>query len=184
MAALLSLRAYSRHRDCTLGAVQKAIKTGRITLINGKLDAEVADIQWAKNTRPDQQERGSLAQFEKTQADLANLTSGQILSAGADDVRGSGNNLSIEKSETENVRRQLLELQLAQKRGELVRTDDVERAMANKLKTASEILNSMADRLAPQLAAETDVNKLDSMLRTEIRRAMAAIVSQAPASIN
>jgi hypothetical protein len=184
LAALLSLRAYSRHRGCTLKAVQKAIETGRITLIGEKLDAEIADYQWAKNTRPDQQERGSLAQFERTQADLASQVPGESSPAAAAENRGQGNNLSIEKSETELVRRQLLELQLAQKRGELVRTDDVEKAMANKLKTASEILNSLADRLAPQLAAETDVNKLDAMLRSEIRRAMAAIVGQAPASIN
>jgi hypothetical protein len=180
----MSLRAYSRHRDCTLKAVQKAIESKRISLIDGKIDPIVADIQWAQNTRPDQQERASLAQFERTQADLGSYIPGENLTAGPGETRSAGNNLSIEKSETELVRRQLLELQLAQKRGELVRTDDVERAMATKLKTASEILNSLADRLAPQLAAETDVNKLDSMLRSEIRRAMAAIVGQAPSAIN
>lgn len=32
-------------------AVRKAIAEGRISTIDGKIDPEVADIQWAKNTR-------------------------------------------------------------------------------------------------------------------------------------
>jgi hypothetical protein len=93
-------------------------------------------------------------------------------------VQTSG--LSIEKAETESIRRQLMELQLAQKRGELVRADDLERAMASKLKAASEALNNLADRLSPILAAETNVDAVDKLLRTEIRRAMSLIAQQAP----
>ena len=179
--ALVSLRAYSRHRGVNLSAVQKAISSGRITLLNGKIDPEVADIQWAKNTRPDQQERGSLKDFERTQADLAGFSTG---AAPGVDVPTPVGGLSVEKAETENIRRQLLELQLAQKRGELVNVEDVERAMSSKLKASSEALNSLADRLAPLLAAETDVDKVDAMLRTEIRRAMSLIAQEAPAGLN
>lgn len=177
--ALISLRAYSRHRDVALSAVQKAIATGRISLINGKIDAEVADIQWAKNTRPDQQERGSLKDFEKTQADLLsqkNTGTAPGESLGSDKASG----LSIEKAETESIRRQLMELQLAQKRGELVNADDIERAMSSKLKAASEALNNLADRLSPVLTAETNVDAVDKLLRSELRRAMSLIAQQAP----
>ena len=170
---MLSLRAYARHRDVNLSAVQKAISSHRISTItdtNGrvKIDPSVADIQWAKNTRPDQQERGSLKDFEKTQADLQGLT------------EASSSGLSVEKAETESVRRQLMELQLAQKRGELISASNVERAMASKLRMASEALNNLADRIAPLLAAETNVDIVDKLLRTEIRRAMALIAQQAP----
>jgi hypothetical protein len=157
--------------------VQKAISSGRISLIEGKIDPEVADIQWAKNTRPDQQERGSLKDFEKTQADLIGMKTAPP-QPGDSAVQTSG--LSIEKAETESIRRQLMELQLAQKRGELVRADDLERAMASKLKAASEALNNLADRLSPILAAETNVDAVDKLLRTEIRRAMSLIAQQAP----
>lgn len=171
----MSLRAYARHRRVNLSAVQKAIKTSRISLIDGKIDPEVADIQWAKNTRPDQQERGSLKDFEKTQADLAGM--GASVPSGQD---GAASGLSVEKAETELVRRQLMELQLAQKRGELVKAEDIERAMSSKLKAASEALGSLADRLAPILAAETSVDAVDKLLRTEIRRAMSLIAQEAP----
>lgn len=171
----MSLRAYARHRRVNISAVQKAIKTSRISLIDGKIDPEVADIQWAKNTRPDQQERGSLKDFEKTQADLAGM--GASVPSGQD---GAASGLSVEKAETELVRRQLMELQLAQKRGELVKAEDIERAMSSKLKAASEALGSLADRLAPILAAETSVDAVDKLLRTEIRRAMSLIAQEAP----
>lgn len=175
----MSLRAYARHRRVNLSAVQKAIKTSRISLIDGKIDPEVADIQWAKNTRPDQQERGSLKDFEKTQADLAGM--GASVPSGQDGAAsGLSSGLSVEKAETELVRRQLMELQLAQKRGELVKAEDIERAMSSKLKAASEALGSLADRLAPILAAETSVDAVDKLLRTEIRRAMSLIAQEAP----
>ena len=48
---LLSKAAYARHRGCDEKAVRKAIAERRISLIDGKIDPEVADIQWAKNTR-------------------------------------------------------------------------------------------------------------------------------------
>lgn len=178
--ALVSLRAYSRHRGVTLRAVQKAIESNRISLIDGKIDPEIADFQWAKNTRPDQQERGSLKDFEKTQKDIAGFSAGQDEPL---TVNGSGN-LSNEKAGTESIRRKLLELQLAQRNGELVKVQDVERAMSGKLKAASEALNSIADRLAPKLAAETDVDKVDEILRSEIRRAMQMISQEAPVGVN
>lgn len=53
---LLTLAAYSRHRGCDEKAVRKAIAENRITAIerDGRkwIDPEVADIQWARNTRP------------------------------------------------------------------------------------------------------------------------------------
>lgn len=181
---MLSIRAYARHRGVSHTAVQKAIDSGRISVIPGKngrvkIDPEVADIQWAKNTRPDQQERGSLKDFEKTQNDLLNMSEGAPLNAGAKEVQTSG--LSREKSETEIIRRQMMELQLAKTRGELVNIADVERALASKILSANESLNSLVDRIAPILAAETDVNEVDKVLRFEIRRAMSLIAQEAPA---
>jgi hypothetical protein len=43
----LSLRAYGRHRGVTLAAVQKALKTHRITALpDGTIDPEIADPAW------------------------------------------------------------------------------------------------------------------------------------------
>lgn len=52
MPELITPAEYARRRPCHHTAVLKAIKTGRISLIDGKIDPEVANIQWDKNTRP------------------------------------------------------------------------------------------------------------------------------------
>jgi hypothetical protein len=52
---LLSVSEYARHRGCDEKAVRKAILAERITVVmqgdRKMIDPEVADIQWAKNTR-------------------------------------------------------------------------------------------------------------------------------------
>src|SRR5712691_2315769 len=49
----MSLRAYARHRGVSLRAVQKALKSGRISAReDGRLDADAADANWARNTAP------------------------------------------------------------------------------------------------------------------------------------
>src|SRR2546426_5178487 len=49
----LSQRGYARHRGVTHRAVQKAIKTGRITTSpDGTIDPARADAQWTANTDP------------------------------------------------------------------------------------------------------------------------------------
>jgi hypothetical protein len=48
----LTQAQYATHRGCSAVAVHKAIKQGRITTFeDGTIDPEVADIQWAKNSR-------------------------------------------------------------------------------------------------------------------------------------
>ncbi len=47
----MSIRAYARYRGISDTAVHKAIKVGRIsTEADGSIDAQRADIEWAKNT--------------------------------------------------------------------------------------------------------------------------------------
>jgi len=53
---VMSLRAYAKHRKCSLAAVQKAIKAERITVDkDGKIDPVKADADWANNTNAAQQ---------------------------------------------------------------------------------------------------------------------------------
>ena len=48
---LINMAEYARRRGCTEGAVRRAVRDGRISLIEGKLDPVAADAQWARNTR-------------------------------------------------------------------------------------------------------------------------------------
>ena len=47
-----SMRAYARHRGCTLRAVQKAVASGRVSLMpDGSVDFATADAAWLANSR-------------------------------------------------------------------------------------------------------------------------------------
>ena len=71
MMHLITQAEYARRRKVSREAVRKAIESKRITGIphQGRvmLDPDVADIQWARNTNVDQQQRGAPGQFETTQ---------------------------------------------------------------------------------------------------------------------
>jgi hypothetical protein len=67
--ALISLRAYARHRGCTIRAVQKAIESGRISTIDGRIDPVAADADWRRNTRI-QLDPGQLAEIYSELAEL------------------------------------------------------------------------------------------------------------------
>lgn len=68
---LLSLRAYARHRGVSLMAVQKAIRTRRIETVDGRIDPEIADLQWEQRTRP---YRRAARQTDHTPGGLKKLT--------------------------------------------------------------------------------------------------------------
>lgn len=48
---LITQAEYARRRGVDPTTVRDAVRAGRITLIDGKIDEEVANIQWARNTR-------------------------------------------------------------------------------------------------------------------------------------
>ncbi len=50
-APLISQSEYARRRGVAKSAVAKAVAEGRITLIDGKVNEQVANIQWEQNTR-------------------------------------------------------------------------------------------------------------------------------------
>jgi len=49
---LVSMRQYAEMRGVSAMAVSKAAAVGRITLVDGKVDVELADCQWRENTHP------------------------------------------------------------------------------------------------------------------------------------
>jgi hypothetical protein len=194
---LVSLRAYARSRrerglvGGTHRAVAKAIADGRISAIEGRIDPQVADIQWGRNTDPAQQARGASGGAPEQPVGIVGAgeaastpgaeavvqTSAQAAApppAPEDDLgrqlREDQQNRIRESALAEALRRQLLEFELATKKGELVRASDVRQVAFNKARVARDALLSLPDRVAGQLAAETDPAKVYSILSAEIRK--------------
>ena len=178
MSELISMNAYAKRRGVSHEAVRKAVKTARITLINGKVDPEVADIQWARNTNTDQATRGNGGRLPAGYE--AGAIAGMMLGgaesaaqrASGADIESAGDNPRFmdAKTRSEMARAELFELELATKRGALVNTSDIRRATFEKARIARDALMGLPSRLAPQLAAENDAAKIHDMITVEVRR--------------
>ena len=66
----------------------------------------------------------------------------------------------------------LLELKLAEERGEVIRVDAVKSALSVAMATAREALLQIPSRLAPLLAADTDPASVQNLLYGEIHQAL------------
>jgi predicted negative regulator of RcsB-dependent stress response len=171
--------AYARHRKCSKVAVGKAVKAGRISLVNGLIDPTVADIQWQANSR---------ARASSNQAGQLALgdvqTSAPTGAAESDATAPVPRDADYMASRTrrESAEAELAELRLAEQHGSLIRVDAIKQALANAFTATRDSLLQIPSRLAAVLAAETDAAKVHELLQLELYRAlegMAAVQSSA-----
>ncbi len=151
---------YARRRGCTEGAVRRAVRDGRIALIDNKVDPVAADAQWARNTRP---RAGS--QPAEAAAPTAPERDGDD---GAGDYWKS-------KARREKAEAELAELKLAEQQGQLVRAEAVRAAHAKRLAGLREALLQVPARLAAVLAAETDQAKCHDAMQRELHAVLASV---------
>lgn len=178
-AKLISQRAYARSRaerglpGGALSAVQKAAATGRIVLVGGKVDPAAADRAWDARTDVDQQSRGALGGYAPKTAPQAQVAqAAPAASPMVDAVVSDRDTYFAHKARRELVEAQLAELELAEKRGELVRRADVERETFATMRALRDRMLGVADRIAAQVAAEGDVAKVHEIIVREIRESL------------
>lgn len=166
---LISQAEYARRRGVDPTTVRDAIRAGRITLIDGRIDPDVADVQWARNTR-------------------ARVGSGQApASSSAAHAQGAGEGgaATAARPETyEEARRRremaeaaLAELKLMEQMGDLVRVAAVRSAVAKLAAGLREGLMQIPSRLAPVLAAETDAAAVHDQIAAELRQVLEQVTS-------
>ena len=167
---LMTQAEYSRHRDCSREAVRKAVDAGRITTFGPDklIDATLADAHWARNTRA--RVRGG------DEAPAAAPAPG----AGAIVANEVGGNTSYEEARRrrETAEANLAEMKQAEMQGTLIRADAVRAAWAAKITGARDALLQIPSRLAPVLAAESDLVRVTALLEDELRQALAELSSQ------
>lgn len=175
MVTLITQAEYARRRGVTRAAITKAIKAGRIVAIEGRIDPDVADIQWARNTNPGRSAPPPAA--PPPNGAIAPRGGGP----GAGDAGRDEPRLIDARARRESALAELAELELAEKRGELVSVQDVRKAIAPKLLGVREALDTLADRLSPLLAAEADPAKVYAMLRAEHRQILSQLANESRA---
>jgi hypothetical protein len=153
--AMMSLRGYARHRGCALSAVQKAIKTGRISVQpDGKIDSSQADIQWARNT---ERHAPPVAQRGQEEDDGSSFGGSQYTKARA--VR-------------EHYQARLTKIEYEERVAKLVPKDEVQVAAFNKFRQFRDHMLNIPDRIAAMVAAETEAARCYEIIAIEIRKAL------------
>lgn len=161
---------YAKLRGCAASAVTRAIKEGRITTIqvDGRelIEVAVADIQWQSNTRARADSSSATA--------VASLPSVIV----ANEVGGS-TSYEEARRRRETAKANIAEIKQAEMEGQVIRADAVRAAWAAKITGARDALLQIPSRIAPVLAAETDLVRVTALLEDELRRALSDLSAEA-----
>ena len=160
--APLSLRAYSRLRGCSVEAVRKAIKSGRLVKsvtenARGQskiVSAELADQEWGANTK----KPAATAEPTAPAPDEPDRTCG---------YPEARRRREVELWHQARVKREADELELQAKRGELVSADEARAAVIDTFAIVRTRLLGVPTRCKqrlPNLSAH-DVRVIDDMVR-------------------
>ena len=145
--AVMSQRAYARHRGQALSAVQKAIATGRISILpDGRIDSDVADREWAENTkaRPPAAARRQPAARQpsaRRQPEEDQDAFGAVQYSKARAVR-------------EHYGARIAKIDYEERIGSLVSRDEVKVAQFNIDRQRRDAMLNIADRICAGIAAE------------------------------
>jgi len=178
---LVSKSAYARHRGVDEKAVRKAVSEGRISLINGKIDPAVADIQWAANTRA---RAGSGGGASNVAAPGADLLAGAAVQADAPPAAAAAasptlvpDGYTAARARREAADAETAEIQLKKLRGEILVTADVARAGFEVGRDLRDAMESSVNSLAAELASVSNADACADILRRH-NRALQELLSK------
>lgn len=169
---LISQAEYAKRRGCSEAAVSKAISANRISLIDGKIDPAVADVQWAKNTRVRAGAGRPPASDGAASEQLGLMPEGAPDKPASEAVGPGGDDYWKSRSRREAAGAELAEMDLATKRGELIQVKAVELVWSSALASCREHLLQVRARLAPMLAVETETFRIEQLLDLEHNKAL------------
>lgn len=169
---LISKSAFAALMHVSPAAVTKAIAENRITTVRDgdkdKIDPAVAQIQWAQNTRARSPSSNAAPAADTTPA-----------------ATTKGNNESgywDSRTSREEAEAAMAQLKLAEMRKSLIPVDAVRAVFGTAFAGAREALMQIPSRIAPELAAETDPQKIQITLGDAIHAALMSL-SKAPEAL-
>jgi hypothetical protein len=186
----MGYREYARHRGVTLGAVQKAIKTARISVnANGKIDPAAADQQWRDNTDESRVAVNALeAQVPRVQQEIAlppaAESAADVGRTLPDDEPAAGDGGSsaatakeyrTHRATRERYQALTQQLEYEQLVGTLISVEEAKRIVYTSFRGLRDSVMNVAARIKDQLAAETDPHACEALIESEISAALAGV---------
>lgn len=169
---LMTQAEYATHRGVSAVAVHKAVKAQRISTIDGKIDPTVADIQWQANTRP----RAVRPPAAALLTACADTTPTQQQHQQQQHPAGEPvDDYWVSRARREAAEAQIAEMKRGELEGTLIRTDALRQAWSKRIASTRDALLQIPARLAPVLAAESDMERVVTVLEDELRQALAEL---------
>lgn len=151
---------YARHRGCADQVVAKAITEGRLSQSvtygpKGEkiIDPELADKEWAENTGV----KGPEPKYTKEELELNKQ--GVLSLTGTRRIK-------------EHLAAQKLQQDMDIRAKKLIHIDDLNPIIANFVLTSRNAILAIPDRLAPLVAANTDVAECHKLITDELEKAL------------
>ena len=165
------MRAYAKHRNVSLKAVQKAVAAGRITKrSDGLIDPDAADVSWVRNTSPRPEATPKPASASPHHSVQHHPTSA---SREPDPIKlESGVEYSRARAVRESYLARLTKIDYEERLGKLISQDEVQVAAFNKFRQFRDRMLNIPDRLASEVAAESDPSRVHALITAEIRKAL------------
>jgi len=176
---LITQAEYARRRGVAKSAVAKAVSEQRISLINGKIDPAVADIQWAHNTR-------ARADSGRSTTDLISTpgaTSAPLTAQTPPDQAAASSGAASEpgyakfRARREEADAQIAEMTAAKMRGAMLMREDVDRAMFEIGRDLRDRLTSCGRRIASEVAAISTAEACETVIEREHRIVLELMVT-------
>ena len=140
--SVMSQAGYAKHRGQARSAVQKAIASGRIsTLPDGRIDSDVADREWAENTKARPPAAARRQPTARRQPEEEQDAFGAVQYSKARAVR-------------EHYQARIAKIEYEERVGSLVSRDEVKVAQFNLDRQRRDAMLNIADRLCASIAAE------------------------------
>jgi hypothetical protein len=174
---LITQAEWARRHGFSRQYVSRLVKQGIVRLRDGRIDPAQADAALAAMRDPARPLRRGVVQNEAQREPAREVADRPAVRPTSDSLAlpqsGDLPTLFLRtriKSEVERAR--LLELKAKVESGRYVDAEEVSAAAFNRARIVRDALLSIADRLAPILAAESDAAAIHAALSSEIRTAL------------
>lgn len=156
---LMSQSDFAKHIGATRGYITQLKSAGRLVMQGNKVDVE-ASIKLIADTK-DMAKEGVSQRHELERK-------GQGTEKATAPTSSSGSRFQSAKARREEANAELAEIELATLRGTLMVAEDAKLAVSNGDAIVRNRLEALPDMLAPQLAAESDEQKIRSLLMDQM----------------
>lgn len=159
---LVSQAEYARMRSVDPTSVRDAIRYGRISTIDGKIDPDVADIQWERNTRKRASSRAATAPND------AGL---EVGTPPAPPPTKPGDEYQVSRARREAAEATEAELRVAKMAGQLVERHVVESAVFEVFRMLRDRAMAEGAGLAAKVMGQSDMALIEREYHAAIRAA-------------